>query len=148
MRSDLAAFPSFGAGAGWHFLTGSAPAIGALERAVGYHSRYDLSLKQFIHPAGLVLISPSGVISSYLLGVGYQPGDLRAALVRARAGGIAKAALPILLICFHYDSNTGRYSLAIVKLLRLAGAVTVLMILVLLALLRRRARPVIGQRVK
>ena len=140
MRSDLAAYPAFGTGAGWHFLTGRAADIDEVEEAVGYHSRYDVSLKQFIHPSGLVLISPHGTISSYLLGVGYQPGDLRSAIVRARAGGIAKAALPVLLICFCYDSTTGRYTLAIAKLLRLAGGVTVLGVLGLVVVLRRHTR--------
>lgn len=140
MASDLKANPSFGAGAGWHFLTGDRNAVEAVEAAVGYHSRYDASLKQFIHPAGLVFVTSRGIISGYLLGVGYQPGDVRAGLLRARDGGIARAALQVLLICFHYDETTGRYSLAIVKLLRLAAGATVLTILALLVMLRRRMR--------
>jgi len=140
LRSDLASYPSAGAAGGWHFLIGSGRDIGAVEAAVGYHSRYDLSLKQFIHPAGLVFATPHGVISGYLLGVGYRSGDVRSAIVRARDGGIAKLALPVLLVCFHYDSTTGRYSLAVVKLLRLGGGLTILTILGLLWLLRRRTR--------
>jgi protein SCO1/2 len=139
-RADLAAYPSFGAGGGMHFLVGHKQDVDAVEAAVGYHSRYDLSLKQFIHPAGIVVVSPTGIISSYLLGVGYQAGDVRAAVVRARQGGIAKAALPVLLLCFHFDSTTGRYTLVIAKLLRLAGALTIVMILALLFILRRSGR--------
>ena len=140
MRSDLRDYPTPGAAAGWHFLTGRRDDIEAVEAAVGYRSRYDLSLKQFIHPAGLVFLTPGGRVSGYLLGVGYAAGDVRTGLVRAREGGIARAALPILLVCFHYDATTGRYSLAIVKLLRLAGGLTVAMIAVLLLLLHRRRR--------
>ena len=68
--------------------------------------------------------------------------------MRARDGGIARAALPILLVCFHYDATTGRYSLAVVKLLRLAGGLTVAMIAILLLLLRRRVSGSAGQRVR
>ncbi len=147
-RADLREHPSPGAEAGWHFLTGGQGDIAAVEQAVGYRSRYDLSLKQFIHPAGLVFVTPGGKVSGYLLGVGYAPGEVRAGLVRARDGGIARAALPILLVCFHYDSTTGRYSLAVVKLLRLAGGLTVATIAVLLLLLRRRAGGSADQRVR
>ena len=139
LRSDLETYPSAGAGVGWHFLTGSRDAIEAVEVSVGYHSRYDNALKQFIHPAGVVFLTAHGVISSYLLGIGYQSGDVRSAIVRAQEGGIAKAALPVLLLCFHYDSTTGRYSLAVVKLLRLGAGLTLLTIIALLLLLRRRA---------
>ena len=148
MRSDLRDYPSPGEAAGWHFLTGWPDDIAAVEDAVGYRSRYDLSLKQFIHPAGLVFLTPGGRVSGYLLGVGYAAGDVRAGLVRAREGGIARATLPILLVCFHYDATTGRYSLAVVKLLRLAGGLTVAMIAALLLLLRRRVSGSAGQRVR
>ena len=144
MAADLKANPSFGSGSGWHFLTGDRGSVEAMEAAVGYRSRYDASLKQFIHPAGLVFITSRGVISGYLLGIGYQAGDVRAGVLRARDGGIAKAALQVLLVCFHYDSTTGRYSLAVVKLLRLAAGLTVLTIAALLLVLRRRMRRLAG----
>jgi protein SCO1/2 len=80
-------------------------------------------------------------VSSYLLGVGYSAGDMRAAVLRAGDGGIAQAALPILLLCFHFDPNTGRYTLAIVKLLKLLAAITIVTIGGLLFLLSRRSRP-------
>ena len=47
---------------------------------------------------------------------------------------------PILLLCFHYDPQTGRYSLAITKALRAAGILTVLAIALLVLLLSRRRR--------
>ena len=123
--ADLAAFPLPGARS-WHYLTGDPQAIAALTGAVGYQGRFDAALKQFIHPTGLVVITPTGAVSSYLLGLGYQPGDLRVALARAGHGAIEAAALPVILLCFHYDATTGRYTLSILKLLKLAAALTVL----------------------
>lgn len=124
----------------WHFLTGSREALQAVESAVGFHDRFDPDLKQFIHPVGVVLATPTGVVSSYLLGVGYAPGDLRLAVARAAHGTIASAAMPVLLLCFNYDPATGRYTLAIVKLLRLLAALTVATIAVALYLAFRRER--------
>jgi protein SCO1/2 len=138
-QSDAAEFPALH-GAAFHYLTGSQQAISALEQVVGYRARYDARYRQFLHPAGLVVLSREGVVSSYLLGVGYNAGDIRAAVIRARAGGIARAALPILLLCFHFDSTTGRYTLAITKVLRLMGLLTVAVIAGLVIVLSRSPR--------
>ena len=75
-----------------------------------------------------------------MLGVGYHAGDVRTAVTLASTGGIAKAAVPLLLLCFHFDAATGRYTLAVMKVLRLAGYVTVLTIgtVLLLAFYRER----------
>ena len=130
---DAARYPTVAGGdaaspSGWHFLVGSPTSINEVAAAVGFKSRYDVHLKQFLHPAGLVVLTPEGRVSGYVLGAGYHAGDLRAAITTASSGGIAKAALPILLLCFHFDPVTGQYSLAVMKVLRLAGIFTVAVI--------------------
>lgn len=138
---DLARFPVPGADAGWHFLTGTPPDIAAVADAVGFHSRWDKDLQQFLHPAGMVVLTPAGIVASYAMGVGYPAADLRGALLRARDGAVSAAASPILLLCFHYDSTTGRYSLEVLKLLKLAAGLTVLTIAGVLIVLHRHRRP-------
>jgi protein SCO1/2 len=135
----LARYPTPGAAEGWHFLTAEAPAIAQIEQAVGFHARYDRSLQQFLHPSGLVFATPAGVVAGYLLGIGYQAGDVAAGVARAAQGRMA-AALPVLLLCFHFDPSTGRYTLEILKLVQLGGVLTVLTIGGMLVLLHRRAR--------
>ncbi len=135
--ADLEQAP-FATGAGWHYVTGAAADVAAIGEAVGFRSRYDAVFKQYLHPTGIVVLTKEGVVSSYLQGVGYSGGDLRAAVLRAGTGGIAQASLPILLLCFHFDTTTGRYTLAIEKVLRLAGALTVLTIGGLLLVLHRK----------
>ena len=110
---------------GTHYLTGHQDSIDAVTSAVGFRDRFDPAFKQFLHPTGLVVLTRAGVVSGYLLGVGYGSGDVRAAVLRAGEGGIAQAALPVLLLCFHFDSTTGRYTLAIEKVLRLMALLTV-----------------------
>ena len=83
---------------------------------------------------------PTGRVSGYLLGVGYSPGDLALGVTRASKGGIERAATPVLLLCFHFDPTTGRYTLAITKVLQLAGLLTVLTIGALIGLAFRRER--------
>ena len=110
-----------------HRLTGPVTSIEAIADAVGFRSRFDPALREFLHPAGVAVLSPAGQVSGYLLGVGYDPGALRDAVRLAEAGEQAKAN-PVLLLCFHFDAATGRYTLAIEKVLRIAALLTVLLI--------------------
>lgn len=135
---DAAAFAASGVGGAWHYLTGSQSDVQAVADAVGFRDRLDRETKQFVHPAGIVFVTSSGIVSSYLLGLGYTATDVRSAVQRADAGTIAAAASPVLLLCFHFDPTTGRYTLAIVKLLRLAGLLMVVVIVGMLFLLFRR----------
>ena len=63
-----------------HYLTGGADDIQALTDAVGFRDRFDPASNQFVHPAGVVFVTPSGRMSNYLLGVGYTPSAVRSAL--------------------------------------------------------------------
>lgn len=139
-RGDLARFSVPGDAASLHYLTGDATAIHAVSGAAGFRDRFDPDTKQFLHPAGLVFVTPRGVISGYLLGLGYKPGDVRLGLTRASTGSLAAAASPVLLLCFHFDPTTGRYTLAVLKLLKLGAAITVLVLGGALYLAFRRER--------
>lgn len=123
-----------------HYLTGAANNIRAVTDAVGFRYQRDPATGQFLHPVGVVLVTPRGTVSNYLLGVGYTPAQVRSALQRARAGVLAQVGAPLLLLCFHFDPTTGRYSLEIIKVLRLAGYLTVLTLLGVLVLMFRRER--------
>jgi protein SCO1 len=140
--ADLGRYPLPGAETGWRFLTGAPDAVQAVTDAVGFRDKFDPQLKQFVHPAGIVFVTSKGVVSSYLLGVGYAPNDVRLGVTRADMGTVAAAALPVLLLCYHYDPQTGRYTLSILKLLRLAAVITVLTLggTIYLALRRERSR--------
>ncbi len=124
----LAAAPAPGAAQGRHFLTGDRTTLQAVENAVGFHARFDAASKQFWHPAGAVVLTPDGHVAQYLLGVGYRPPDLRGALLHAQADRLAEPASPVLLLCFHYDPATGRYTLAVTRLVQGAGLLSVMAI--------------------
>jgi len=137
--ADLSRYPEPGAATGWRFLTGPAVSLDAAQRAAGFPARYDPGLKQFFHPAGLVFATAKGTISGYVMGIGYTPGDVRAAILRAQAGEIGQLASPALLLCFHFDPLTGRYTLAVTKVLRLGAGLTVLGIAGIVFAAHRRA---------
>ncbi|MEX0938557.1 MAG: SCO family protein [Pirellulales bacterium] len=117
-----------GADAGWHFLTGKEPEIRKLADTVGFTYEYDEKTEQYAHAAGLMVLTPDGTVSRYLYGVEYRARDLRLSLVEASAGEIGSLTDQILLLCYHYNPITGRYGLAIVSALRIAGVATVILI--------------------
>jgi protein SCO1/2 len=126
---------------GWHFLTGDAEAVERLTRATGFRYAWDEETEQFAHPAGILVAAPDGTITHYLFGVEYSPRDLRLALVAAAKGDVGNAVDQVLLYCFQYDPQTGRYSAAILNIVRIAGALTlVAMVGLLFAISRRRPR--------
>jgi protein SCO1/2 len=115
-----------GAAAGWHFLTGSDESIQRLTEAVGFQAVYDGDKQQYAHAAGVVVLTPQGRVARYLYGVELPTRDLRLALVEAAAGKIGSPVDRLLLFCYQYDPATGKYSLLIMRTLRLAGLATLL----------------------
>jgi protein SCO1/2 len=127
--------------AGVHFLTASQPSIDRLTKAAGFRYAWDAATGQFAHPTGVVVLTPDGRLSRYLFGIEYGPRDLRLAIVEASAGKVGTAIDTLLLYCYHYDPMTGRYGLAIMRTLRIAGAMTVVGLGMFIAIMVRRERP-------
>jgi protein SCO1/2 len=126
----------------WHFLTGEAPSIEALARAAGFrYAKEPSSAKtQYIHPAVTMVLTPGGRISHYLNGFDYAPKDLRFALIEASGNRIGSALDHLLLLCYQYDPARGKYTVAILNVLRFSGIATVLCIGVFLLVMLRRER--------
>jgi protein SCO1 len=130
-----------GAENGWHFLTGQQPAIDALTKAAGFQYQYDPKTEQFAHSTAIMILTPEGKIAQYYYGVEYAPKDLRLGLIQASNHKIGNLVDEVLLYCYHYDPNTGKYGAAIFKILRLSGAATILIMGVFLGILIRRGSP-------
>jgi protein SCO1/2 len=125
---------------GWHFLTGEQTQISALASAVGFRYRFDPKLDQFVHAAGIMLITPEGKIAQYYYGVEFSAKDMRLGIVEASQNRIGSLADEVLLYCYHYDPRTGRYGAAITNIVRLAGVATVLVLGSTLILLFRKEK--------
>lgn len=122
---------------GWHFLTGDEASIKQLTEAVGFRYRFDVKTQQFVHAGGIMVATPDGKMSRYFYGIDYVPADLRMALVDASQHKIGSPADYVLLFCFHYDAAQGRYTLAIVNVLKIAAGMTLVMLAGLIFLLMR-----------
>ncbi|MCY3712296.1 MAG: SCO family protein [Gemmatimonadetes bacterium] len=115
-----------GTGEGWHFLTGEAPAIDALTESVGFNYVYDETEGQFVHGSAIMIISPKGTVSHYFFGIEYPSEDIRLAIIESSEEKLGNVFDQILLYCFNYDPEQGRYGVAIMNAMRLAGLATLL----------------------
>jgi len=126
--------------AGWHFLTGPAESINALTKTVGFQYQYDEKSNQYAHATAIMVLTPQGRISRYFYGVDFPPKDLRMGLVEASQGKIGNAVDAVLLYCYHYDPEAGKYGAIVGNILRLAAAATILFLGGLLFILWRLDR--------
>lgn len=130
--------PSFNAG--WHFLTGDQQAIKKLSSALGFSYRWDQPTHQFVHAAGIMVATPAGKLSRYFYGIQYAPTDLRLSIVEASADKIGSPIDYVLLFCCPYDPLTGKYTVTIYTILKLAGGITLFSLLGLIFLLTRAGK--------
>jgi protein SCO1/2 len=129
---------------GWHFLTGDQANIAKLTEAAGFRYHYDEATKQFAHASGIMVITPQGKLSRYFYGVEYAPRDLRLGLIESSANKIGSPVDQLLLYCYHYDPATGKYGAAVMKIMRIAGVLTVLAIVAMLFVLKGRNPKLMG----
>ncbi|MEQ8789306.1 MAG: SCO family protein [Pirellulaceae bacterium] len=130
---------------GWHFLTGQEEPIRQLTDSLGFHYRYNPDTGRYAHAAGLFLLTPDGRVARFFSGIEYSARDvqrlakssvattglefsrrdLRLGLAETSQQELASTADQVLLLCYHYDPTRGRYGLAIMNLIRVAGGLTV-----------------------
>jgi protein SCO1/2 len=111
---------------GWHFLTGTDAAIHTVADAIGFHYAFDENIQQYAHAAAIYVVTPTGAVSRYFLGLDYSPKSVRYALVEASNNRLGTVADQIILFCYHYDPATGKYGADILDAVRIGGVLTVL----------------------
>jgi protein SCO1/2 len=117
-----------GAAEGWHFLTGPQSSIDALTKAAGFDYEYDPKTGQFAHATAIMVLTPDGKIAQYYYGVEFAPKDLRLGLVQASQNKIGSVVDEVLLYCYHYNPDTGKYSAIISRILKIAAGATIFML--------------------
>ena len=120
-------------------LTGDQAAIDTLTQAVGFKAVYDPQEDEFAHPAGIVLLTGDGKVSRYVYGIDFSSADLRLGLVEAGNGTVGSLIDKALLVCYHYDPLTGRYTPLVVGLMQGGAVMGVLGLGGLLVWLMRRS---------
>lgn len=138
--AHVRAYGREGAESGWHFLVGDQESIRQVAKATGFHYVYLPEKDQYSHPAVIMIATPKGVLSHYFFGLEYSPRDIQLGLVEASQGRIGTLMDAVILYCFAYDPAAGKYSLLIIRLVQLFGALTVLLLGLSIYILMRREK--------
>ena len=128
-KNYLKEYGRSGAHEGWAFLTGTQEAITELTENIGFDYTYDEQSGQYAHASSVLILTPQGKIARYFTGIEFSPFDFRLALVEASRGKIGSPIDQIMLLCFHYNPLVGKYSFFILNVLRVAGTLTVLILI-------------------
>lgn len=117
----------------WHFLTGEADQSEKLARSVGFSYAYDKVKGEYLHGTCFIVLTPHGKVSRYLYDLEANTTrvkDLNLSLVDASKHKINKSIKERvqLLFCYSYDPTTGRYSVSVLNLVRVGGAITLLIL--------------------
>jgi protein SCO1 len=144
-QTYVKAYNRAGADAGWHFLTGDDANIKRVTDAVGFRYKWDEKTNQFAHASGIFVITPEGKLSRYFYGIEYPPRYVRLGLVEASQNHIGTMADTLMLYCYHYDPATGKYGTAVMNVMKVAGVITLGLIVGMLLVLRKRGTNVVSE---
>jgi protein SCO1/2 len=122
----------------WHLLTGDEATIARVTSAAGFTYKWDAVTGQYAHVSGILVTTPQGRLARYFYGVEYSPKELRMALVESGQGRIGSKVDELLLFCYHYDPETGRYGATVMNLVRAGGVLTVAAMATFFVMMRRR----------
>ncbi len=130
----LERFPYPVAPESWDFLVGEQSQIDELADVLGFKYYFDEDIQQFAHPAVVFVLTGEGIISQYHFGLQFPGRDLKFSLMDASQGKIGTVFDKLILYCFHYDPDAKGYVLFASNLMRLGGAVTLIIVVFALAL--------------
>ena len=139
-QTYIKAYNRAGGEAAWHFLTGDEANVKRLADAVGFRYLWDEQSKQFAHASGIMIVTPEGKLARYFYGVEYPPRDLRLGLVEASQNKIGTPVDTLMLYCYHYDPATGKYGAVVMNIMRVAGVITLGLMVGLFFVLRKISR--------
>jgi protein SCO1/2 len=134
----VALFDRAGAGAGFHFLTGSSAATRTITDAVGFHYRYDALLDAYIHPAGFIIAAPDGVVTRYVEGIGISSHDLIGAFAAAEQDKSQGLIARIVLFCHVQGAPLGRLTVPVLAAFTAANLAAGFTLIGVFAAIRRR----------
>lgn len=124
----------------WRVLVGDQANIEKLTSTVGFNYYWSEQTKQYAHPPSLIFLTPEGKVSRVIVNTEYDPSDVRLALVEASEGKLGSFWDQVRLNCLTFDSRTNTYSLAAMTIMRVAGAVTVVVLAVMIWVMLRKER--------
>lgn len=117
---------------GWHFATGDETTVRELADSMGWIYQ-PLPNGEFSHPTAIMIASPDGVLTRYIYGFDFPAKQMKLSLLDASEGKIAQSLGDKLLhYCYRFDPQAGAYTMEAMAVMRIAGVLTVLGLIVLI----------------
>lgn len=136
----LPRFRKAGADSGWRLCVGDEASVKQLADEVGFQYYWAKHTGQYAHPPAIVFLTKEGIVSRQIVNTVYEPADLRLALVEASEGTLGDFWDQVRLNCLTFDPRTSSYSLTVMTVLRIGGALTILGLATMIFILVRRER--------
>ena len=111
-------------GKGWHFLVADPrfkESIAKVAAAAGFEYQYDPEIKQWGHPSVVMITKPDGRMARYLYGLEFPAADLKLGLLEASEGRSISTIEQIILYCYHYDPQGGKYVVVAQRVMQVGG---------------------------
>jgi len=125
--------------ANWHFLTGAQKEVEKITNSVGFRYTYNAEKNRVVHPTCLILVTPEGRVSQYLIGDRLPQPYTRNALLAAGQNVIGTPAQAVTYFgCFTYDPTTGKTMLHVKGAIQILGAITLIAMLASIISMNRR----------
>ena len=96
--------------------------------SVGFHYHYIPERKEWAHPAALIFLASTGMVTRYVFGIEFEPAMMRESIFKAGTSQGA-ASVGFMNRCYHYDPDANSHARAGVLALRI-GAASFLVLLV------------------
>jgi len=122
----------------WTFLVGDEQSIKVVADAVGFGFQYVEETGQYAHPAAIFFLSHTGEVMRYLYGIQYDVRDLKFAFIDVSEGRMGSPIDKLILSCYSYDASLGQYGPFAMGIMRLGGALTLVILGLFLFIYWRR----------
>ncbi len=97
----------------WHFLTGSAENTKAVADSAGFNYRKEGDM--YVHPGGILVLTPEGIISRHLYGTTFLTADVAMAVREAAGGKVRPTISKVLSFCYTYDPEGRTYVFSVTR---------------------------------
>ncbi|MEI6805660.1 MAG: SCO family protein [Myxococcaceae bacterium] len=112
----------------FEFLIGEEAQVKRLADTVGFGYKFHKPSGEYVHSAGIFIVSPDGTLTRTLYGISFKSADLKMSLIDASNGKIGSILDRIILSCFHYQPDSHKYGVYVFGIMRLAGLLTILIL--------------------
>ena len=129
-----------GAENSWHFLTADQATITAFMSSIGFKYHWNEKANDWAHASAAIVASPNGTITRYLPGIVFDSKDIKLAVVESGKGQVGTFVDQLVLYCFHYNPTQSKYTLAAFQIMKVGGALMVLILALWLLPLWFRSR--------